>query len=53
MSGAQSHGVRCHTHHGGYTWYDVEPMVALAGGSAMSFGDFIDSGALNGSINAS
>ena len=27
-------------------------MVALAGGSAMSFGDFIDSGALNGSINA-
>ena len=36
----------------GYTWYDVEPMVALAGGSAMSFGDFIDSGALNGSINA-
>ena len=35
------------THIMGTMWYDVEPMVALfAGGSAMSFGDFIDSGAL-------
>ena len=36
----------------GYTWYEVEPMIKLAGGSAMSLGDFIDSSAVSGSVTA-
>ena len=49
--GSVTWGAMNHTQWG-YTWYDVEPMIKLADGSAMSLGDFIDSGALNGSISA-